>query len=536
MKADKPETASRARSGPLRLLFWRKGAAAGETAGFDDNLAAWHVMYIVGAALAVASLLVREPLLFLAAVLVAIVGVVPELWYRYVPEGLRLTQRPAQSRAMFGDIVEMDVSIENHLPLPLPWVHLRDEAPEALPFERVRLAPTTKNERAILDATLALWAYQRVRRKYRVLASARGPHEFGPATLGISDPFGLLIREYTREARSVLLVHPPVVPLEWFGLDPIAPFGQIRSKRKLLEDPLFTNGIRPYISGDEPRRIHWKATARTGELQSKVYEPSARHTVAIFVDVRTVSNISLGSDRTLAELAIACAASVADWAMNEKYSVGLYSNGTLSAAREHDAPQPDDPTPSQQSSGSGAAYAQLAGAVRLRIPPSSRAEHLPRLLDGLARLLPYFGMPMDLLVSLEERQLPKGATIIFIGNESVVDVPLIIALRRAREHGYDVSLLLTESDTIGGMDDEGKSHLVSLSVHHIGGQHRWHEITTGILGSDANRRATDGPAAFSHTVFTDTGGKQGANARQNGAAREPERAGRARVPSAFTIK
>jgi uncharacterized protein (DUF58 family) len=526
------------KSRKLPILGARRRAA--DAGDFDHTLAAWHFVYYLAGVLALVSLVVREPLLFLAAIIILIVGVVPEVWYRYVPDGLRVGQEPSPPRAMFGDVVELDLHVENRLPLPLPWVLVRDEMPDSLPFEQVRLRRSVKSERAVLESTLALWAYQRVRRKYKVLAAWRGAHELGPVSFVVSDPFGLLTREYTREARCTLLVHPPVAPLQQFGLDPFAPFGQIKGSRKLLEDPLFTNGVRPYMVGDEPRRIHWKATAKTGELQSKVYDPSARHTVAIFLDVRTISQIRLGTDRILAELAIACAASVARWALDQKYSVGLYSNGTLSAApiattaapsTEYDTTSSEE-TPTNESR-FASDQAQFSGLVRLRVPPSSRGEQLSRLLDGLARLLPYYGMPMDLLVALEERRLPRGATIVFIGTEGVVDVPLIVALRRARAHGYDVSLLLTHNDEMEDTNADGQAYLADFNTHRIGGQHVWEDIVSSVLGKNRNRQATSTAGPFD-SMPGDSGDDQPVlvtpGVVSNGDAYEPRRESGPRVP------
>ena len=48
-----------------------------------------------------------------------------------------------------------------------------------------------------------------------------------------------------------------------------------------LEDPIRIAGARDYRPGDPLKRMHWKATARTGELQVRLVDPSttalARH-------------------------------------------------------------------------------------------------------------------------------------------------------------------------------------------------------------------------------------------------------------------
>ncbi|HEX6796992.1 MAG TPA: DUF58 domain-containing protein, partial [Ktedonobacterales bacterium] len=286
--------------------------------------------------------------------------------------------------------------------------------------------------------------------------------------------------------------------------------------RRLLEDPLRVIGTRDYVPGDEPRRIHWKATARTGALQSKVYEPSTRHTLAIFLDTRTFSHLHLGYDPDVAELAICAAASVAQWGIDQGYAAGIYSNGAVSsegageeaaarlaAVREEAAR--DDPDRQERLA---RAIAPYSGALRLRIPPAAREEQLVRVLDGLARVLPYHGAPMAQILAGELPRLPPGSTVVYIGADTVVDVPLIVALRRARAQGHSVSLLLTrgprateaagtEGDGQAGGSGSGSGsgsdilHLSGLDSHVIGGRETWRELRLDALGPQGVRLADE---------------------------------------------
>lgn len=471
----------------------------------DPELLGRRPLYLAAVVLAVASLPLRMPLLFIAGLLIFAVTFVPELWYRFCLHELLMERQPSPHRAVFGDVVDLRLVIENRKPLPLPWMELVDEYPELLPVLDLRLGPSAKPERALLTAILPLWAYQRVRRTYRVLAAARGAHQFGPVRLRISDPFGILTREAEVPLPATLLVHPLIAPLERFGLPPNAPFGERKARRRVLDDPLRVVGTREYVPGDEPRRIHWKATARTGTLQSKVYEPSARHTLAIFLDTRTFTHLHLGYDPDLAELAICAAASVAAWGSEQGYAVGVYSNGAVSSAgAEEEASERMAAVLAAAAEQSQEKLQQLAaeiarysGALRLRIPPASRGEQLLRILDGLARVLPYHGTPMSQVVVSELGRLPLGATVVYIGADAVMDVPMILALRRARSQGHGVSLLLTQGDETGGGTTDGTQHLIGLDAHLIGGRQTWRELVSDVLGPDGDRLATSWkPRAF----------------------------------------
>lgn len=490
------------------------GQRSAPTHAPDDVLVGRRPLYWVAVALGVLAIVLRQPLLVVAGLLVATLLAVPELWYRFGARGLEVRRQPAVRQAMLGDEVEVMLTVENRQPLPLPWVELADEYPEALPLVDNTPSRPTSSERVVVTSTLGIWAYERVRRRMRVRCTARGAWRFGPIGLRITDPFGMLTLETRLHVLSTLVVYPLVAPIERFGLPAQSLFGEHKSPRRLLEDPLRMAGVRPYVPGDEPRRIHWKATAREGELRSKIYEPATRHTLAIFLDVRTYQRTLYGYDPLLAELAITAAASVASWGLEQGYAVGLFANGSMAAPELGDAragASASDRPPAVTAAASagpatgdadgagtrtlgeaaGSRYlARLAGAMRLRMPPASNPAQLTRLLDGLARLLPFGGVPMEQVLAGELGRLPVGATVIYIGAEAAVDVPLIVALRRARTTSHAVSLLLTgeppqiEPNT-GDAQTSPALNLAGLTAHRIGGRDTWTTLLDEVLGRSA---------------------------------------------------
>lgn len=438
----------------------------------DDTLRARRPLYIATILVLLAGIVLSQPALVITGMLLAVLAVLPEIWYRFGLRALTLDHEVSLSRAAFGDIVDVTLVVENRKLLPLPWLQIDDEFPDDLPVLGVHLDPSGKTDRARLRNTLALWAFQRVRRRARVGAVVRGAYTFGPMTVRVTDPFGILVQEGRCNATKSLLVYPLIAPIERFGLDARALFGERSTPQRLLEDPLRIGGVRAYEPGDEPRRIHWKATARTGTLQSKIYEPSSRHTVAIAVDVRTFRNALFGSMPELVELAVSAASSVAVWAMEQGYSLGLMSNGTLSAT-------------------GGELGTTSASTFRLRVPPSARPEQLALVLDGLARLQPDFAIPIEQVLEGEQRTLPRGSTIVYIGSEAMLDVPVILQLRRMQTLGYAVTLLLTTGDALAGIrEDEHVVHLPNLPTHYLGGASAWRTLIADVLGAGELRRAT----------------------------------------------
>ncbi len=503
----------------------------------DETLLARRPYYYAAGVLALFSLLMRQPLLFVAALLLAAITLLPEVWYRFGLRQLVVVREPAARRASFGDVIEVRVLVENRKPLPLPSLEVVDELPDALQVIGSSLGASNRPARVHLTHHISLWAYQRVRRRFRVHAVNRGAFQLGPTLLRSSDPFGMMTRDETRKAHATVLVHPLIAPIERFGLPAIAPFGEQKSARKLLEDPLRVAGIRAYMPGDEPRRIHWKATARTGSLQSKVYDPATRHSIVIFYDVRTYLRPVMGYDAALVELGICAAASLATWALDHGYATGLYSNGTLQLTDDGPEGAPPartgaDPSRPDEVAISSAQIAQrLATALRLHIAPAAHSGQHTRILDGLARL---------------------GAVVLYVGTENAVDVPLLVALRHVRARGHEVSLLLLRSTSGLDASPDGPLPYAGFPVHYLGDRALWRTLVSDALGTDdselmqwyeaqqVEQRGTVSPAAAAEAAGETTTADEGASsengAGDDAAADEAKRPHAPRTPRPLVVE
>ena len=94
-------------------------------------------------------------------------------------------------------------------------------------------------------------------------------------------PLGLVRVSRSRVLRLAqsIEVAPKRLPLEGFDqrLLPLV------HEQDLAESDV--HGLRPYIPGDPPRAVHWSATARTGSLHVRIYEPPRAKRITILVDL-----------------------------------------------------------------------------------------------------------------------------------------------------------------------------------------------------------------------------------------------------------
>lgn len=373
--------------------------------------------WVVGAVamIALGSLFQNKPL-FSMGLLLACALAVSWLWARQALRGLLFERKLSHLRAFWGEEVDVSHVFTNGKPLPMPWLAADDQFPGALQLLPESYINTSKAPVRHIETNLSIGWYERVTRHYTIKCTARGEHEFGPVYLQSGDVFGLFRRAEEHEMTQKLLVYPRYVPVEQLGIPARQPFGDLKSALNLMADPLRIRGVREYAVGDSPRFVNWKATARTGVLQTKLFEPSATPQLLIFCDQDTFRRMWEGIDASTLELTITVAASLANHALQEGYMVGLLVNAFAASSD-----------------------------TQVRITPSRSPDQLTRILESLARLRGWSGMLMEDLIRARRRSLPIASTIVVVtGMVSEELLDLLSALRRA---GHPVTLV----ETIGSV-------------------------------------------------------------------------------------
>lgn len=365
--------------------------------------------------LIIASIVLRNPLLFLVAMLLALVALTTALWGRYALAGVTYKRRLGTTRMFVGEETDVWIEITNAKPLPLAWLKTDDEFPDAVELVKGTLWHTHKPTRRVLSNLVSLRFYERVRKHYRLRAKKRGALEFGPVELSSGDLFGLESRRETREQFDALIVYPKVVPVHALGLPAAHPFGDAKTQRRVTQDPLRVLGVRAYVAGDSPRWIHWKATARRGSLQTKMFEPGASRATTIFLDLRTAPLGQPGLIPEYLELGVTAAASIARYILDQREAVGLYINGSRRGEW---------------------------GLVR--VFPSRRPSQWLEILDALARVIDLAAVPLEDVLRAEMPTLPFGVGVIVIScNLTEELMTMLVDLQR---QGHPVTLLAISED------------------------------------------------------------------------------------------
>jgi uncharacterized protein (DUF58 family) len=215
----------------------------------------------------------------------------------------------------------------------------------------------------------------------------RGLFLFGPVNIKTGDPFGFFHTDIVLEEQNQLLVYPRILPLEELGIPSRHPFGDLLVRRHWFEDPVQVMTTRDYVSGDPLKNIHWKATARLQQMQSRVFERTTSVDMALFLDTRTVADTfywSLISPDFL-ETAVLTATSIAAHAAKNDYKVGFYANE----------------------------YYYYSDRL-MKLPPSNHPDQLKEILEALAQVKGMPALKVEKLLSNETRNLSWESTIVLI--------------------------------------------------------------------------------------------------------------------------
>lgn len=209
-------------------------------------------------------------------------------------------KRVLPHRVMAGEMVSVEIEVTNRKWFLSSWLlaardqvaHVRDRFQAATLFMRVPAGQTRRSH-------------------YFVRFSQRGEYSFGPLELTTHFPLGLVERGFVVNDFAKLIVYPRVgrMTSRWRSdLWNATELAEQRRMRAGLFDDEF-HRIREYRPGDNPKAIHWRTTARRGELMVREYQQTRDRDLVLLVELwqpALPSDVDL--DRV--ELAISFAATV----------------------------------------------------------------------------------------------------------------------------------------------------------------------------------------------------------------------------------
>lgn len=355
-------------------------------------------------------------------------------------ENLSATRECSSEIAEIGDKVGVAVRVRNQGGVPVPWVLLEDSLPREALAER---PPRIRIDGRRL-ALLQIGGRGEKTLLYQLTFTRRGYYQLGPVLIESGDLFGLHRRFKVVTEPHFVMVYPKVVPLIGYDLASRRPIGEIKMTHRLFEDPTRVAGVRPYQRGDALNRIHWKATARTGELHSRIFDPSTVAGATILLDFHTESYSPQGEPHR-SELAITTAASLANALSQLGQQVGLVTNGRDAADRIREEGMKREFRTRDMAQREFETEAQNTRLRPVVVETQKGPEHFQQIREALARLEKTDGLTFSQLIIESTSRLPRDATVVAILGD--ISTEAAIALGNLRRSGYAVTALVMLQDS-----------------------------------------------------------------------------------------
>ncbi|MFI6941032.1 DUF58 domain-containing protein [Streptomyces sp. NPDC050418] len=222
------------------------------------------------------------------------------------------SRRLAPARVPAGSESRVHLRLDNVSRLPTGLLMLQDRVPYVL----------GPRPRFVLDR---VEAGGRREVSYRVRSDLRGRYPLGPLQLRLSDPFGMCELTRSFSAFDTLTVIPRVEPLPAVRLSGEAQgYGDGRQRSLALagEDDVIPRG---YRHGDDLRRVHWRSTAKYGELMVRREEQPQRARCTVLLDTRRIAHQGTGPDSAF-EWSVSGAASALVHMLERGFSVRLLTD------------------------------------------------------------------------------------------------------------------------------------------------------------------------------------------------------------------
>ncbi len=316
---------------------------------------------------------------------------------RYNTRHIEATVERRTMRGQVGQEAQEVIQVRNRDVFPKLWLEVED--PSGLPghkSKRVVIIPPRRSRNWIVTTKLL----------------RRGVYDWGPLQITGSDPFGFFKRVRKVGGAQQILVYPPVVDLPHFTVPPANLPGEGRFRRRTHYVTPNAGGVREYAPGDAFNRIHWKTTARTGELMVKTFELDPSSDIWVILDMERRVNAGSGEEST-EEYAVKIAASIGRHYLLENRTVGLITFGR---------------------------------DLKI-IEPERGQQQMTRVLETLATVQAVGDAPLGNLLLEEQRHFGRHTTLVIISAST--DDGWLTAVQSLTQRGVRAAVVLLDPTTFG---------------------------------------------------------------------------------------
>ncbi len=199
-------------------------------------------------------------------------------------------------------------------------------------FTEIRLVPLSDLSEIVdfdSERTFCLAPGEKEEVNSPVICRRRGVYSIGIEKILISDILGLMTFSFKPPVEFRVTVYPRVLHLDTLGLFDLE--GNRTRRQRGISEKEPADTVRAYERGDDPRLIHWKSSARTGELKVRQLSEIEKPAMQLIVDTRRYSDDSgqiIREDNLLEAMLAIC-----DYCAMQGIPADVHAQGEVFAVR-----------------------------------------------------------------------------------------------------------------------------------------------------------------------------------------------------------
>lgn len=228
--------------------------------------------------------------------------------------GILIERRITKLKIACKEKVDVTIIFKNKSKLKADIFYIFDSAPFLLVEKNKNCQIVTIRPNEVLNYT------------YTVSSLERGIYEIGPILIRTSDPFGFFPFQLEIKETLQIVVRPARINLIT-NAHPGLPQGSLKINNAVYEDITQRKSVRPYMYGDEKRRINWRISAKENDLYINLYENTYNTTFFVFLNLAQ-DDYSINQRYYETEKAIEIAASIVEKARKLHQRIGFAAYGT----------------------------------------------------------------------------------------------------------------------------------------------------------------------------------------------------------------
>ncbi len=203
------------------------------------------------------------------------------LYTRYWKAGVKTSVCFKQSAIFEGEQGVLEEVIENAKLLPIIALKVKFQTSRDLKF--LDATNTVVTDNYYRNDIISVGPYRKLTRELAFIGTKRGYYVIDGMSLVGTDLFMRSQMVSENPCHTTIYVYPKPYQDAQFTLTLQKLNGEILTKKHLLEDPFEFRGIREYEPYDDVRYIHWKSTAKTGDLKVIQKNYTAVKNIRIFL-------------------------------------------------------------------------------------------------------------------------------------------------------------------------------------------------------------------------------------------------------------